>query len=201
MSRCPSQSSTLTATLGSDICMVNSDIPHPMSPASFINVDADIDDGPDVPNAMAPALHPCEGLKLEFPPGKTPSSTYPFALHDTKLATWDYKVRNGQMTLFARTCQQMMKDGLEAATMCEKCHDLEENPTLQGVVRRIQQGVHENSPFAYHGHAGMAEINRRKSRQIDAMRLRALNTNRQLMGKEGALDEYKKFVVAIGDGG
>lgn len=43
----------------------------------------------------------CEGYALDLPVGKSPYSCYPFALHDTLILLWDFKVKNGMMTLFA----------------------------------------------------------------------------------------------------
>ena len=43
----------------------------------------------------------CKGYALAFPDGQSPHNFYPFALHSQLELSWDYSVRNGQMTLFA----------------------------------------------------------------------------------------------------
>jgi hypothetical protein len=141
----------------------------------------------------------CEGLRIQFPPGKTPNSTYPFALHDKPWIGWNYMVNDGQMTLSARACKRILPT--EAAErQCEECKVLDDNQILQGVLRRIERGVDENAPFMYQGHAGMVEVSGRKTRQIEALRLNGLNNARKLIGRMGSLDDYKRFVIALADG-
>ncbi|KAJ7573003.1 hypothetical protein C8J56DRAFT_1133363 [Mycena floridula] len=141
---------------------------------------------------------PCLGYRLHFPPGKTPSSSYPFGLHDTLVLPWDYAVKNGKMTVTARACTQVR---ILSTELCSACTQLDDSPILQGIMRRIESGVDENAPYAYHGHSGLVEVARRKMAQIDTLRLRGLNTARKLVGKQGTLDDYKRFVMGLADGG
>ena len=46
----------------------------------------------------------------------------------------------------------------------------------------------------------MSVIAKRKTGQIDDLRLQSLNTNQRLQTREGALDEYKRFILAIESG-
>ena len=42
----------------------------------------------------------CTGYTLPFLNGKSPHTSYSFALHDTQALPWDYALRNGVMTVF-----------------------------------------------------------------------------------------------------
>ena len=43
----------------------------------------------------------CKGYTIAFSNGKSPHTSYPFALHDTLVLPWDYSLKNGMMILFA----------------------------------------------------------------------------------------------------
>jgi hypothetical protein len=139
----------------------------------------------------------CEGYKLDFPDGKSAYACYPFALHDVLVLPWDFKVKNGVMTLFARSCSGKVKAG---ATSCIACQHLVRNVYLEGIITRIKEGVHENTPFAYFGFSGLLELLRRKTRQIEFYRLRGLNQARKLLSKATALTLRKRLLMAIASG-
>ena len=65
---------------------------------------------------------------------------------------------------------------------------------------RIQYGVHENSPFVYHGVGGLIEVARWKSEQLRQVQMTKLNTSRKLLGKATALDNHKQWILAIASG-
>jgi hypothetical protein len=156
-----------------------------------IDVDADGDRDMRLDDRAA-----CIGFTVQFPAGKTPHSTYPFALHDKITLPWDYSITNSVMTLHARTCDWPMKGELT----CGPCRDLASNPILQGILDRIANGVHEHSNYTYHGFSGLLEILRRRNVQIESLRLRGLNHTRLLRGQATSLSDHKRFVVAIGSG-
>ena len=89
----------------------------------------------------------CEGYALTFPDGQSPHDSYPFALHSQLELPWNYSVCNGRMTLFARSCAQLVKDGIKA---CRACQNLFKNKTLEGILTRLEEGVNENLAFLYH---------------------------------------------------
>lgn len=137
----------------------------------------------------------CPGYVLTFPPGQTPHSSYPYALHDTTRLPWGYEVVNDTMILRPPTCTGKA----QGDTCCKACGSLETNEALIGIKNRSKNGVHENAPFAYHSIGGMMTIARRKGRQIDELRLRKLNIVKKLKGKEGALDGHKQMKFALAD--
>ncbi|KAG6875315.1 hypothetical protein C0993_009840, partial [Termitomyces sp. T159_Od127] len=100
--------------------------PHPFSASVLIDVDAlpdhpispnviltsapiDVDALPDnlgiLTSSSKESEHQmkkiCLGIRLDFPPGKSPHSTYSFAIHDMLGDPWDYSVHSGTMTLRA----------------------------------------------------------------------------------------------------
>jgi hypothetical protein len=139
----------------------------------------------------------CQGYVLQFPPGKTSYSAYPFALHDSRSLPWDFSIKNGVMTLFARNCHGS-KGGPSAS--CQPCLYLPKNKSLEGIVNRLQNGVHPNSPYSYHGAGGLHEVLHQQVDKIAFLQLRGLNHTRALLGKATALSDYKRLVKAIASG-
>lgn len=139
----------------------------------------------------------CQGYRLDFPDGSSPHTSYPFGLHATVLLPWCYLVRNGQMILFATACTGHLPKGL---TSCQACKNLSKNKSLEGILTRIKDGVHENANFQYHGFGGLIELLRRKNVRIEAHRLRGLNQATKLLGTAAALSDYKRFMTAIASG-
>jgi len=142
-------------------------------------------------------LSKCQGYILAFPPGKTPYSAYPFALHDSRSLPWDFEVNNGVMTLFSRTCSHTLPS---PNTACRSCASLPKNKSLEGIITRLENGVHLKLPFIYHGVGGLIEVLHRKGEQNQFLRLRGLNQARSLLGKATALSDYKRLVLAIASG-
>lgn len=138
----------------------------------------------------------CQGYVLQFPPGKTPYSTYPFALHDSRSLPWDFSIRNGIMTLFSRNCHS--ESG--PSESCPSCLYLPKNKSLEGIINRVQNGVHPNSPYSYHGAGGLHEVLRRQTDKIAILELHGLNQARALLGKATALSDYKRLINAIASG-
>jgi hypothetical protein len=93
----------------------------PMYPdVEVINVDTfELEDTLQRPPKTSANL--CEGYALPFPDGQSPHDSYPFALHSQLELPWDYSVRNGRMTLFARSCTQLVKDDVDS---CHACRNL-----------------------------------------------------------------------------
>lgn len=140
-----------------------------------------------------PPSKTCKGYSLTFPDGKTAHSSYPFALHDKHNLPWDYESRSDVFVLRSRGC----RGASQAHGRCAACNELENNETLQGIQRRIVDGVKEHSPYVYHGIGGLMELSRRKEAIIDEFRLRRLNTARHLVSCEGALDIQKQIILAF----
>ena len=130
----------------------------------------------------------CKGYELHIPGRQSPHQAYPFGLHDLLSLPWDYAVRNGVMTLFARGCRGLSNG---AKSSCQACRNLRKNEILAGIIDRIEHGIHENTNFLYHGIDGLIQLLLRKNERIEFHRLRGLNHARNLLQKATVLDNHK----------
>ncbi|KAF6747088.1 hypothetical protein DFP72DRAFT_1075733 [Ephemerocybe angulata] len=138
--------------------------------------------------------HRCAGYKLDIPGHGSPTSMYPFGLHDEIDLPWDFAVQNGRMTLTARLCEGMVRKEGEA---CRLCWALKGNNVLKGVVERMRTGVKEGTKYAYYGAGGLQRLLREKNKRVEFYRLRALSNARRLTAKATALDDHKRFLTAV----
>ncbi|KDR70646.1 hypothetical protein GALMADRAFT_21123, partial [Galerina marginata CBS 339.88] len=175
----------------------------------------DVDALPDVETATLrvkkkavpmelPKMSACSGVLVETPVGMSPYSAYPFELHKDMGDPWDCVIVNGQLTAHARGCEKH----ISGQKICKQCELLSRNTSLLRIVDRMREGIHRNAPFAYHSTAGLINIVREKSSQINSLRLRKLtgtslrklNDTRKIVAKAGALDAHKDWIMAIGSG-
>lgn len=143
--------------------------------------------------------YPCKGYTLAFSNGKSPHTSYPFALHDTLVLPWDYSLRNGMMTLFARTCSRF-KLAKNRAEPCQACQLLKKNKTLEGILTRIEEGTHENASYAYYGFSALSEVLRRRTQQLQISELHGLTQAKKLLSKAMVLSDQKRLLMAIASG-
>ncbi|KAF8232752.1 hypothetical protein L208DRAFT_1270353 [Tricholoma matsutake] len=139
----------------------------------------------------------CNGYTLTFPDGKSPHTTYPFALHDKCMLPWDYAIHNGKMLLFWQSCTGPTEGDTRS---CQLCQRLCTNQNLEKIVSQIKDGVHKNTDFAYHGFSGLHELLQWKNEWVELYRLHGLNQAKQLLGKAVALSKNKRLLMAIASG-
>jgi hypothetical protein len=139
----------------------------------------------------------CCGIRVHLPPGKSPHTSYPFGIHDELGDPWDYAVTNGVLVLRSKACVTNLQPNPER---CRNCEMLTKNASLQGVLQRMETGVHENTHLAYHSVGGLVTLVRRKQGEVKALRLRKLNDARKLAGKAVVIDDLKQWVMAVGSG-
>ena len=84
--------------------------------ATIINVDAF--EYEDILKQPIMSVAACKGYAIIFPNGKSPHTTYPFALHDTIILPWDYALKNGMMKLFMCSCHGSSEG---SDTACQPC--------------------------------------------------------------------------------
>jgi len=144
----------------------STDIPVHDPPKNPINVEA-LDLEAEKVEVVGPQIshHPqeavlCAGIIVKIPPGKSAHSAYSFGLHNELGDPWDYTVVMGQLMLHAQGCQKNSRLGKDR---CMHCDGLSCNTTLQGVLDRIECGVHENTRLTYHGVGGLVKIVRIKN--------------------------------------
>lgn len=160
-------------------------------------VDVDTFEYEDTVNKLNTSTPACEGFILQFPDGKSPHTTYPFALHNTLILPWDYSLKNGVMRLFAQSCCGISEGESQA---CRPCRQLTKNKRLEGILMRMKDATHENTAFAYQGFSDLHETLHRKNRLIEFYRLRGLNQARKLLTKATALSDQKRLLMAIASG-
>ncbi|THU77743.1 hypothetical protein K435DRAFT_770008 [Dendrothele bispora CBS 962.96] len=140
----------------------------------------------------------CEGYTLTFPPGLSPYTHYPFALHYHLNLPWTPSIDSeNRMILFARECGGM---GSWVSKQCSACACLKTNDNLTRIMDRVVDGLNEKTSMAYCSHYELVQRMERKDRQINTLKLRGLNDARLLHGRVAALDDYKRFVKALKDG-
>jgi hypothetical protein len=160
-------------------------------------IDVDAFEYEDILKQPKMSVAACEGYTIIFPDGKSPNTTYPFALHDTIILPWEYTLKNGVMKLFARSCHGSSEG---SGTACQPCRHLIKNEALGNILRRMEDGAHENAVFAYHGISGLQEMLHRKNQLIEFYRLRGLNQAKKLLVKAAALSDQKRLLMAIASG-
>jgi len=163
-----------------------------------IDVDA-LEDDSALPKKNGKSSAQCCGIKLTFPTRASPHSSYPYGIHDQLGDPWDYTVSGSIMVLHAKRCTDTSQR-LKTSGRCERCEMLTENANLQGVIQRIETGIHENTSLVYHSIGGLITLVRRKDSQVKVLRLRRLNDAKKLAGKAIALDDMKRWVMAVGSG-
>ena len=139
----------------------------------------------------------CPGIKIDIPLGKSAHSSYPFALHEQYSDPWNYSVTDGQLVLHSRQCMQNV---LAKESQCLPCRRLTENSRLEGIISRMEGGVHEYSNLVYHSIGGLIKIIRRKVSEVRSLKLKVLNDARKLANKARVIDEFKQWVMAVGSG-
>ncbi|KAH9019584.1 hypothetical protein EDB83DRAFT_121222 [Lactarius deliciosus] len=121
----------------------------------------------------------CEGIFVEFPHGKNHHTSYPFGLHSERNMPWDYLSTEDKFYIQAKICRKPL---ISKGSACEDCRALASTPLYVGIMDRIRHGVHENAPLVYHGAGGLIDIVRRKTGQVQQLRLTKLNAGRKLLG-------------------
>lgn len=147
--------------------------------------------------AGSPKKWACEGVLVTFPEGANHHNSYPFGIHGERSVPWNYKSIDDAFYLQAKSCQKTTST--ESRT-CENCRQLTSSTLFAGIMDRIQHGAHENVPLMYHGVGALITIARRKSDQIEQLRMSKLNDSRKLLSKAGTLDDHKQWVLAVASG-
>jgi hypothetical protein len=98
---------------------------------------------------------PCVGIQLTFPPGVNTYSAYPFSLHDKFSLPWDIHILSHRMWIQAINCKKLPSPNLES---CQPCRELLHNNVMEGILQRIDSGIHENTLLAYQPIGGLIEL-------------------------------------------
>ena len=64
----------------------------------------------------------------------------------------------------------------------------------------MNEGVHDNAHLIYHSIGGLISIVRKKTAEIQTLKLHWVNDVEKLAGKLGVIDELKQWVMVVGSG-
>ena len=93
-----------------------------------------------------------------------------------------------------------MKELVDVREACTVCDALKSTSLYDGIIHRMEHGVHENTPLVYYGVGGLVVTVRRRIDQVRQMRLTKLNTGRKLLGKSAMLEDHKQWILAVASG-
>ncbi|KAJ7281329.1 hypothetical protein C8J57DRAFT_1558865 [Mycena rebaudengoi] len=137
-------------------------------------------------------------IQVTFPAGKNEHTSYPFALHVAHDLPWGYRSINNAFFVQAHACDKTYPHSDN--TECRKCRALGSNVRFAGILNRITNGVHENTPLAYQPIEQLVEIVKIRGEQAVGLRLMRLNDSKRLFRIMAALDNYKELIMAIASG-
>lgn len=174
-----------------------------MVPSTFqeiIDVDSLSNSGPDF--TMTCTLNEnenrsifCRGFELEIPPGQSPYTSYPFALHSEEKFPWTITFRGERLFLVADGCTKKCY-----AAPCTACSSISNHNIVTGIIQRINFGANEHTPWKWLGFDQLREVTCRLSRQNKQLRLESLNMARKLTSRITVLNEHKRFLLCIASG-
>jgi hypothetical protein len=106
-----------------------------------------------------------------------------------RVVPWNYRSTGDKFYIQAKACQK--SSSLEGGA-CKNCQKLTSSTLYTGIMDRIRVGAHENIPLMYHGIGALMTIVRRKTEQIEQLRMSKLNDNRKLLVKTRTLEDRKQ---------
>lgn len=104
----------------------------------------------------------------------------------------------GKLMLVSWSCSQMIS--ANTSQSCQSCQMLSSSTTLQGILTRIENSIHENTGFAYHGFSRLHQMLHCKNQCLEFYKLQGLNQARKLLGKVATLSDQKQLLMAISSG-
>ena len=167
------------------------DVDHPEGAESPVLV---VSAGRSVQKTTDSQKHACPGIHIKLPAGASPYSDYPFKLHDLFSLAWDIRISNYKLWLISTSCA-----GETVHDACRPCRELLLNDVVSGILNRIENSVHENTPLAFRSIEALIELIRRKNQSLDSLRFTKLTMARKLVTRAQMMDTYKKFIMALGD--
>lgn len=161
------------------------DIPPPLEPVPSKR---------SMPSAPAVVLFTCLGYHMVFSDGASPYLSYPFAIHDIQALPWSVAIINPGPQLYLRSLDCA---GGSTRPTCASCRKLENHPIIMGIRHRNLDGAHKNTPWAYLSIAQLLDWLKRKTSQIDALRLDGLNRGRLIAVRIRHLNGWRRLVMSI----
>jgi hypothetical protein len=115
----------------------------------------------------------CHGIYIPITSRMTLYTAYPFGLHERAVLPWNIHSNNKGLHLQSSGCHGSARSGQPC---CFDCQELHSNKILEGILERMENGVHENAPYAYQPIVGLRKILEQKNSSLDVMRVGKMNT-------------------------
>ena len=139
----------------------------------------------------------CSGAYLAMPNSVLPYSAYPFMLHEQFALPWNIHVVDHRMSIQSIKCTGVQERSSES---CEECSQLLTHQIVEGILRRIKNGIHTHTNYAYQPIGGLIGILRKKSAMLDGLRFKQLSASRTLAARARTVGQYERLVMAMGEG-
>lgn len=120
---------------------------------------------------------------------------YPASLEAKRHLPWTVSVTANKIFLHSRTCNKTVP--LHSGRPCLSCRSLHSHSIVEGIRDRNEKGASEKTNWIWLTYAHLCDALLRKNKQIDGMRLNALNTSRKLLSRMRNLEGWKHLVHAI----
>jgi hypothetical protein len=137
----------------------------------------------------------CPGFELKMPPGQSPYTSYPFAMHADMHCPWTPHFDGQRLFLRSDNCQGHTHD-----IPCNVCSCLGRHSIISGIIERMQEGAKEHTNWKWLSFSQLLQVTYCLSRQYKDSRLSALNTGCMLAQRACAIEEHKCFVLLVGSG-
>ena len=140
---------------------------------------------------------PCTGTYLAMPDGVLPYSAYPFMLHEKFALPWNIHIVDHQMSIQSTHCTGVRET---SSSSCQACSQLLTHQIVEGILQRIQTGIHASTSYVYQPIGGLIEILRKKCALLDGLRFKQLSASRTMATRARTVDRYEQLVMAMGEG-
>ncbi|GJJ15796.1 hypothetical protein Clacol_010074 [Clathrus columnatus] len=154
-----------------------------------IDVDAIMD---DTPVSLQTKIHRNQNIP---PKQDNHIPCHAFKLHTYMSLPWSIEIVGEELFPRAEDCLEFCY-----ADPCINCSALKANTILCGILQHISIEAKEHTPHKWLSHAQLEEKMDRVGRQLNTLKLHALNTGRRLARRTTVLDDHKRFVLSIATG-
>lgn len=131
-----------------------------------------------------------------MPAGVLPYGAYPFMLHEVYILPWDIHIVGHRLSIQSTNCNGIQGRQSES---CQPCTELLTHRIVEGILGRIEHGIHANTAFAYQPIAGLIEILWKKNVMLDGMRFKHLSISWTLATRARTLGQYEQLVMAMSE--
>ncbi len=132
-----------------------------------------------------------------MPDGVLPYSTYPFMLHEAFVLPWHIHIVDHRMSIQSIHCVGVRETSSDS---CRACSQLLTHRIVEGILNRIENGIHTNANYAYQPIRGLIEILRKKCAMLDGLCFKQLSTSRTLATRARTVGQYEQLVMAMSEG-